>query len=86
MTVTFKKSLSPNFTPQQGYFSVDPVGHKKQKAREHCVSRAFKLNQLLKNPPSPAKSGIRRAMVEVRRIELLSKHILKKLSTCLFAD
>jgi len=24
--------------------------------------------------------------VEVRRIELLSKHILQKLSTCLFAD
>ena len=45
---TLKKSLSPNFTPQQGYFSVKSGGSKKQKARKHCVSRAFKHIQLPK--------------------------------------
>jgi hypothetical protein len=39
-----KKRLLPNFTPKQGRFSVKSGGSKKQKARKHCVSRAFKHN------------------------------------------
>ena len=42
-----------------------------------------------KKPVNTAFHGlsniINRLKVEVRRIELLSKHILQKLSTCLFA-
>jgi hypothetical protein len=46
----------------------------------HELSNIFIL---AKSPPPPR---LRRARVEVRRIELLSKHILRKLSTCLFAN
>jgi len=48
------------------------AGDKTKKPANKCL-RAFKNIGITKK-------------VEVRRIELLSKHILQKLSTCLFAD
>jgi len=48
-----------------------------------CLITIYEAFIIFENPPS---LKLRRVKVEVRRIELLSKHILQKLSTCLFAD